>query len=109
MPFKVLTIPDFKLMLNSLEAQVDLPVPVQVIDIRDQASFEAGHIEDAQNVGEHNIDGFIAQADMDSPLVICCYSGMMSQNAANYFCEQGFDSVYSLEGGYTAWQAQGEN
>ena len=98
MSFKILTIVD---AVDLLEAN-----GTQLIDIRDQAAFEAGHIEGAENVGDHNIDGFIGSADMDKPLIICCYSGMMSQNAANYFCEQGFDEVYSLEGGYTAWAAE---
>lgn len=76
----------------------------QLIDIRDQAAFQAGHIAGACHVGDHNIESFIAEADMDRPLVVCCYSGMMSQNAARYFVERGFDEVYSLEGGFNAWQ-----
>jgi thiosulfate sulfurtransferase len=28
---------------------------------------------------------------------------MSSQGAANYLNEQGFDAVYSLDGGYSAW------
>lgn len=98
MSFKIISSGDAKKIIQEAAAQV--------IDIRDQASFLASHIEGAQQVGEHNIDGFMATADMDKPLIVCCYSGMMSQNAAAYFCEQGFDDVYSLEGGYSAWQAQ---
>lgn len=98
MSFKIICISDAQMLISTPQTQV--------IDIRDHAAFSVGHINGAQHVGEHNIDGFIAAADMDKPLIICCYSGMMSQNAAAYFCEQGFDEVYSLEGGYSAWQAQ---
>ncbi len=78
---------------------------VQVIDIRDAQSFSAGHIEGAENIHDQNVDSFMAQADLEKPLLICCYAGMKSQSAAHYFDEQGFATVYSLEGGYNAWQA----
>lgn len=95
MTFSIISIADAKELLKKSDTQL--------IDIRDPSTFSAGHIANASNVGEHNIDGFIASADMDKPLIICCYSGMMSQNAAGYFSDQGFDEVYSLEGGYAAW------
>lgn len=41
---------------------------------------------------------------MDSPLVVVCYHGISSQNAAQYLHEQGFDDVYSLDGGFQAWR-----
>jgi thiosulfate sulfurtransferase len=79
------------------------PTPPQVVDIRDAASFGAGHIQDSTHLNNENLGHFIAQADMDSPLVVVCYHGISSQNAAQYLLEQGFDDVYSLDGGYSAW------
>jgi len=40
---------------------------------------------------------------MDKPVVVVCYHGMSSQSAASYLNEQGFDDIYSLDGGYSAW------
>ncbi|MGO2076753.1 MAG: thiosulfate sulfurtransferase GlpE, partial [Pseudoalteromonas sp.] len=31
---------------------------------------------------------------------------MSSQGAANYLSEQGFEDVYSMDGGFTQWEAQ---
>ena len=76
---------------------------VQIVDIRDNASFNAAHIEGSINLTNDNLPQFIADADMDKPLVVVCYHGISSQNAANYLLEQGFDDVYSLDGGYSAW------
>ena len=81
----------------------------QVIDIRDEESFEQGHIESAQHVYNSNVQEFIAAADMDQPLLVCCYHGNSSQSAAAYFAEQGFDQSYSLDGGFEAWQEAKEN
>ena len=76
---------------------------IQIVDIRDSASFTAGHIENSTNLTNENLAQFISGADMDKPLVVVCYHGMSSQSAASYLNEQGFDDVYSLDGGYSAW------
>ncbi|MCL1142750.1 thiosulfate sulfurtransferase GlpE [Shewanella gaetbuli] len=76
---------------------------VQIVDIRDAATFNAGHIQGSVNLTNENIASWMADADMDAPLVVVCYHGISSQGAANYLIEQGFDDVYSLDGGYTAW------
>ncbi|MCG9697985.1 thiosulfate sulfurtransferase GlpE [Shewanella sp. Isolate11] len=77
---------------------------IQVVDIRDNASFEAGHIPNSTNLTNENLASFIGNADMDHPLVVVCYHGISSQNAAQYLIEQGFDDVYSLDGGFQAWR-----
>lgn len=77
---------------------------LQVVDIRDTASFEAGHIPHSTNLTNENLATFIGDADMDKPLVVVCYHGISSQNAAQYLNEQGFDDVYSLDGGFQAWR-----
>ncbi len=75
-----------------------------VIDIRDEESFERGHIESATHIHNSNVQDFLSAADFDQPLLVCCYHGNMSQSAAAYFAEQGFEESYSLDGGYEAWQ-----
>ncbi|MBV7316114.1 thiosulfate sulfurtransferase GlpE [Shewanella sp. NIFS-20-20] len=77
---------------------------LQIVDIRDAASFEQGHIPSSFNLSNDNLVDYIQQADLDAPLVVVCYHGISSQNAANYLSEQGFDHVYSLDGGFTSWQ-----
>ncbi|MBR9728622.1 thiosulfate sulfurtransferase GlpE [Shewanella intestini] len=86
--------------LIHMTAESDL---VQIVDIRDEASFNTAHIAGSINLNNENIANIIADADMDAPLVVVCYHGISSQNAANYLIEQGFDDVYSLDGGYSAW------
>ena len=76
---------------------------LQIVDIRDTASYEAGHIDGAFNLNNENLAHYIGDADMDLPLVVVCYHGNSSQSAAAYLNEQGFDEVFSLDGGYSAW------
>ncbi|MEZ5524828.1 MAG: thiosulfate sulfurtransferase GlpE [Pseudomonadales bacterium] len=79
---------------------------VTLIDIRDEASFRNGHMSQAIHVDHHSVQGFIQEADLDIPLIVCCYHGNSSQSAAQFFCEQDFTDVYSLDGGYTDWCVQ---
>ena len=75
----------------------------QVIDVRDPASYQAGHIPDAEAVDEVNVQAFIQSADFTRPLIVCCYHGNMSQGAADYFNRNGFEDTFSLDGGYDGW------
>ena len=82
--------------------------PVQVVDIRDDAAFEAGHLPAAVHLHNSNIQDFIRDADPEAPLLVYCYHGHMSQSAAAYLAEQGFADTYSLDGGYEAWRESEE-
>ncbi len=76
-----------------------------VVDVRDAASYGAGHIPGAEAVDQANVETFLDTADRSRPLIVCCYHGNMSQGAADYFNQKGFTETYSLDGGYEAWQA----
>ena len=95
MPFKHMSAATLQTLLKEQ--------PITLIDIRDQASFLAGHIEGALHVDNQNVEQFLASTNRDLPLVVCCYHGNSSQGAADYFNQQGFEESYSLDGGYTAW------
>ena len=74
---------------------------VKILDIRDEQSFQEGHIPDAIHLNSGNIDEVINSNDPDYNILIYCYKGISSQNAAQHFCELGFKNVFSLIGGYT--------
>ena len=77
--------------------------PITIVDIRDPASFEMGHLENAQQVTGDNVEEFVGSSDFNQPLLVYCYHGISSQAAADYFEEQGFQDVYHLAGGFEAW------
>ena len=76
-----------------------------IADIRDVLSFQQGHITNATHLDNQNLAHFIKEHDFDTPLIVCCYHGNSSKNAADYLAAQGFKEVYSLNGGFTQWQA----
>lgn len=77
---------------------------VSVLDIRDDASYEQGHIPGSQHMTMGSMQAFIDSADKAAPTVVYCYHGVTSQSVAQLLVEAGFDCVYSLIGGYECWQ-----
>ena len=89
------------------EAQELLNDPVTVIvDIRDKVSFQAGNIHSFTNLSDENIVDFLDSTDRKAPLLIYCYHGINSKDAAEYFVYNGFQSVFSLNGGYSEFSQQ---
>ncbi|WP_298440696.1 thiosulfate sulfurtransferase GlpE [uncultured Ferrimonas sp.] len=81
-------------------------IPVQVVDIRQPEVFALGHIPSAINLHQGNVDRFLLEGEYDQPVVVVCYHGISSQSAAQYLVEQGFEQVYSLDGGHDGWAKQ---
>jgi len=79
---------------------------VVIADIRDPNSFAAGHIPNAEHLSNSNIGEFMLHKEYDQPIIVVCYHGISSQGAAGYLAEQGFDDVYSMDGGFSAWATQ---
>lgn len=77
-----------------------------VVDIRDGHSFANGHIRGARHLDNHSLADFIAGADFAVPLLVVCYHGNSSQSAAAYLAHQGFEEVYSLDGGFELWHSR---
>ncbi len=92
---KQITIEQAKELLRSKD--------VTIVDIRDPAAYNCAHIDHAILVNDENLDGFLINTPKDKPLMCYCYHGFSSQNAAAFFLQNGFQDVYSLEGGFAAW------
>ncbi|WP_342221549.1 thiosulfate sulfurtransferase GlpE [Candidatus Fukatsuia endosymbiont of Tuberolachnus salignus] len=77
-----------------------------LIDIRDQHSYLVSHAPGALHLANDKVQSFIRQTDFTKPLMVMCYHGNNSRDAAQYLLEQGFAAVYSVDGGFTAWAKQ---
>ena len=73
------------------------------LDVRDAASYRRGHIAGAQHIGDHNIADFVERADKSESVIIYCYHGNSSLGGAAHLISEGFDEVYSMRGGFSAW------
>nr|WP_113866796.1 thiosulfate sulfurtransferase GlpE [Brenneria salicis]NMN90241.1 thiosulfate sulfurtransferase [Brenneria salicis ATCC 15712 = DSM 30166]RBP62135.1 thiosulfate sulfurtransferase [Brenneria salicis ATCC 15712 = DSM 30166]RLM31176.1 thiosulfate sulfurtransferase [Brenneria salicis ATCC 15712 = DSM 30166] len=75
-----------------------------IADIRDPQSFAAAHVPGARHLTNETLSDFVRDADFDTPVMVICYHGISSRNAAQYLVSLGFSSVYSIDGGFEAWQ-----
>jgi len=95
MTFQHLSVEQLKILLDEQD--------VVLLDTRDEASYQAGHIDGAMRLDDRTVTGFVNDTEKTSTVVVVCYHGHSSQGAANYLADQGFSNVYSLDGGYSAW------
>jgi thiosulfate sulfurtransferase len=77
-----------------------------LVDIRDAGSYSMSHAVGAFHLTSETLGHLIRDADPDTPIIVVCYHGNSSQGAAQYLLGQGFEEVYSLCGGYEAWQRE---
>ncbi|MEQ8767335.1 MAG: thiosulfate sulfurtransferase GlpE [Planctomycetota bacterium] len=75
------------------------------LDIRDPASFAAGHIEGATHLTDANVESVLSGLSPDRCVVVVCYHGNSSRGGAAFLLQRGFQEVYSLQGGFEAWRA----
>jgi thiosulfate sulfurtransferase len=92
----------------SIGASIDLLAAgdVHLVDIRDQQSFSAAHINGAKHLDNTSLQDFIAEANSDIPVIVCCYHGNSSQSAAAFLNDKGFEEVYSMDGGFEQWRTE---
>ena len=75
---------------------------VELIDVRRDYEYEAGHIPGARHVEMNDLTASAESIAKDRPLVLYCRSGNRSGMAAEAFDQAGYDA-HNLAGGITAW------
>jgi rhodanese-related sulfurtransferase len=80
-----------------------------VIDVRSNEEFAAGHLRDAKNIPLADLANRIGELDKSKTktVIVVCQSGARADKAARQLKAAGFEDVYSLDGGMTAWTAAG--
>jgi thiosulfate sulfurtransferase len=88
----------------SVQDVADFSGTVSIVDIRDTQSYANGHMPNAAPLNNDNFATFVEQTPKDTPVVVVCYHGVSSQQAAQVIAQQGFETVYSMDGGFEAWR-----
>lgn len=77
-----------------------------IVDIRDAQSFAQGHIPGSLQLNNDNVAEFIGNTDGGAQVIVVCYHGISSQQAASVLQQNGLTNAVSMQGGFTAWQMQ---
>lgn len=78
----------------------------RLIDVREDNEWEAGHAAGAIHLGRGVIERDIVQTfpDKTTELILYCGGGYRSALAADNLQKMGYTNVFSMDGGWTAWQ-----
>jgi rhodanese-related sulfurtransferase len=80
-----------------------------LIDVREDNEFEAGHAKDALHMGRGIIERDIVEkfSDKDGELILYCGGGYRSALSADMLQKMGYRNVWSMAGGWKAWKDSG--
>lgn len=91
---------------DELQAKLDAGDAPQVIDVRQPAAYERGHLPGAENVPMPQLSTRIDEIDFNAEVVVACQIGQASIQAVRLIESfEGADGaeVWSLAGGVKDW------
>ena len=79
---------------------------VDLIDVREDAEWEAGRIAGARRIPLNELTARAGEVARDRTVVFCCRGGSRSGMAAEAFSADGYDA-HNMIGGLVAWHDEG--
>lgn len=76
---------------------------VQLIDVREHADFENGHILGARNIPLSQLKMRLVEIRPDKPVYLYGQSEIVSSRAALLLKKKGYNELYQLKGGFKFW------
>ena len=105
---------DAKTRIRELDAQatrarLNANPQALLIDVREDHEWHEAHATGAQHMGRGIIERDIEHRvpDHDTELILYCGGGYRSALAADNLQRMGYTNVFSLAGGWKAWQESG--
>jgi monothiol glutaredoxin len=89
------------LSAKELKAKLDAGA-IELFDVRTPREREIAQIAGAKLL-DRSAQDHIMKLPKETPLYFHCHHGGRSQQAAEFFINQGFKEVYNVEGGIDAW------
>lgn len=78
-----------------------------VLDVRANTEFSSGHLPNARNIPEADLDKRLGELPASKPVLVVCATGQRSGKAAGVLRKAGRDQIFSLSGGLGAWRQAG--
>ena len=77
-----------------------------IIDVRTDGEYRQGHIVNALNIPESQLAERLGKLNKyrARPIITTCRTGQVSAKAGGKLVADGFEKVYSLNGGILAWE-----
>ncbi|MDF2946686.1 MAG: Rhodanese-related sulfurtransferase [Bacillales bacterium] len=79
------------------------PDEVVLIDVRTIEEYNSGHIPEAKLFPLQTLEAQLGELDKEKEILVICRSGNRSQSASDILINNGFKTVYNVEGGMQSW------
>jgi rhodanese-related sulfurtransferase len=88
------------------EARQMVEAGAQLIDVRADHEWEAGHLPGAVHIALPELPARTDEIDKDRPVILYCRGGNRSSMATSALAEAGYDAAKLAEGA-TGWEEEG--
>jgi len=92
------------------QARMKQDPDVKLIDVREDHEWEAAHAAGAIHLGKGIIERDVENTipDKSTEMILYCGGGYRSVLAADVLQRMGYTNVFSMAGGWKAWQEAGQ-
>jgi len=93
----------------AVKARLDRGERLNIVDVREESEYSAGHIPGAVHLGKGVIERDVEAKypDKATELVLYCGGGFRSALAADNLQKMGYTNVISMDGGMRGWRQGG--
>ena len=95
--------------IYAVKKMIDDGEDFDLVDVREESEWDNGHLPRAIHLGKGIIERDIEKAipDTHRKLILYCGGGFRSALAADSIQKMGYQNVFSMDGGFSAWQEAG--
>ena len=96
-----------QITVHDLKTRIDRGEDWQVLDVRSIYEYAHGHIDGSVNMTMNSLMSQMYTISKDRPVALICASGGRSSLGCRLLMSRGFNNVYNVRGGMSAWILSG--
>jgi len=97
--------------VSDVQSRLEANEEFFLVDVREESEYAAGHLPKALHLGkgiiERDIETIIPS--IQAQIILYCGGGFRSALAAENLQRMGYESVFSMDGGYRGWREAGHS
>lgn len=94
--------------VDEVAARMEKGDTFELVDVREESEWAAGHIKGARYLGRGVIERDIEKhiPDTSAEIILYCGGGFRSALAAENLMKMGYTNVVSMDGGWREWKGK---
>ena len=95
-----------ELTIDDVKTKLDAGEKFNLVDVREDHEWSAGHLPGAKHLGKGIIERDIENQipDTNAQIILYCGGGFRSALAADALQKMGYTNVHSMDGGFRGWK-----